>query len=142
MKVVVATGGFDPVHSGHIAYLTAARQLGDYLIVGVNSDAWLLRKKGYCFLPWSERSVIVQHIKGVDLVLPFDDSDGSACSLLETVKQEWPTARILVANGGDRGADNCLEDSVVGVELVFGVGGTTKQNSSSWIVDQVRNTEQ
>ena len=55
MKIVLATGGFDPVHSGHIQYLKAAKELGDILIVGLNSDEWLERKKGKSFMPWNER---------------------------------------------------------------------------------------
>jgi cytidyltransferase-like protein len=134
MKIVVVTGGFDPVHSGHIAYLTAARELGDRLIVGVNSDSWLERKKGRAFMPVDERLAIIGNLKPVDDTVEFDDSDGSACALLKTIKRQYPYAEIIFANGGDRTADNIPEMTVKGVTFAFGVGGENKANSSSWIL--------
>ena len=136
MKIVIATGGFDPIHSGHIAYLNAARKLGDSLMVGLNSDAWLERKKGRAFMPFLERENILMNIKAVDTVYGFDDRDGSACQLLEWVKQQFPYAELVFANGGDRTAVNIPEMSVEGVEFVFGVGGEDKANSSSWILEE------
>ena len=106
MKIVIATGGFDPIHSGHIAYLNAARKLGDSLMVGLNSDAWLERKKGRAFMPFLERETILMNIKSVDTVYGFDDRDGSACQLLEWAKKQFPYAEFVFANGGDRTA--CL----------------------------------
>jgi cytidyltransferase-like protein len=67
--IVLVTGGFDPVHSGHIAYLEAAQQLGDILVVGVNSDAWLERKKGRAFMPLKERTTILRSLQGIDFVI-------------------------------------------------------------------------
>jgi D-beta-D-heptose 7-phosphate kinase/D-beta-D-heptose 1-phosphate adenosyltransferase len=134
MKIVIVTGGFDPVHSGHIRYLNAAKALGDVLWVGINSDAWLERKKGRAFMPFDERETILHNIKSVDAVMRFDDSDGSACALLESVKKNWPYAEIIFANGGDRTDQNIPEMSVTGVNFAFGVGGFEKNNSSSWIL--------
>ena len=134
--IVVVTGGFDPIHSGHIAYFTAARTLGNRLIVGVNSDAWLSRKKGRAFMPLNERLCIVGNLAMVDEVLTFDDSDGSACALLEELKQKYPHDRIVFANGGDRTASNIPEMIVSGVEFQFGVGGEDKKNSSSWVLQE------
>ena len=71
-KVVLVTGGFDPIHSGHIAYFESARELGDCLVVGLNSDDWLTRKKGRYFMPATERSEIIQALKPVDHVILFD----------------------------------------------------------------------
>lgn len=136
MKIVIATGGFDPVHSGHVAYLREARKLGDMLVVGINSDAWLERKKGRAFMPYKERESIIYNLKSVDSVRGFDDSDGSACELLQTIKRQYPYAEIIFANGGDRTADNIPEMQVEGVKFVFGVGGTDKANSSSWILEE------
>lgn len=136
MKIVIATGGFDPVHSGHIAYLNAARKLGDSLMVGLNSDAWLERKKGRAFMPFLERETILMNIKAVDTVYGFDDRDGSACQLLSWAKKQFPYAEFVFANGGDRTQDNIPEMSVSGVEFVFGVGGEDKANSSSWILEE------
>lgn len=136
-KIVLATGGFDPIHSGHIAYLRAARRLGDYLIVGVNSDPWLMRKKGRAFMPWPERAEIVRNLQMVDEVIEFDDWDGSARHAITTVRDLYPQARILFANGGDRTPDNIPEQDVQdhNTEFCFGVGGESKQNSSSWILE-------
>lgn len=136
MKIVIVTGGFDPVHSGHIAYFREARKLGDRLIVGVNSDDWLARKKGQPFMPLHERREIVGSLKEVDATLTFDDSDGSAIKLLEDLKTSYPYAQIVFANGGDRTEKNIPEMSVSGVEFVFGVGGSDKKNSSSWILEE------
>ena len=72
-KVVLVTGGFDPIHSGHIAYFESARKLGDCLVVGMNSDSWLIRKKGKFFMPSSERTEIIRALKPVDHVILFDD---------------------------------------------------------------------
>ena len=135
MKIVVVTGGFDPIHSGHIAYITAARRLGDQLFVGVNSDAWLERKKGRAFMPIEERRAIVGNLKPVDATLEFNDNDGSACELLKEIKRQYPYAEIIFANGGDRTKDNIPEMSVESVTFAFGVGGEDKANSSSWILE-------
>ena len=137
MKLVVVTGGFDPLHSGHISYLNEAKKLGSYLLVGVNSDAWLERKKGQAFMPIDERSSIIANLKCVDGVLDFDDSDGSACSLLQYIKETYKQFdEIIFANGGDRTEENIPEMSVPGITFAFGVGGNNKANSSSWILEE------
>lgn len=136
IKIVVCTGGFDPVHSGHIKYLNAAKQLGDRLIVGINSDDWLTRKKGKAFMPFEERRMIVGSLKDVDATLTFDDSDGSAISLLEELKNSYPYADLIFANGGDRNVTNIPETVVKDVTFKFGVGGGDKSNSSSWILEE------
>jgi len=139
MKLVLITGGFDPIHSGHIEYIRAAKQLGDLLVVGLNSDEWLARKKGQPFMSLEERRKIVGSIKDVGATMVFDDSDGSAISLLEELKRSYSYAKIIFANGGDRTKDNIPELSVEGIEFVFGVGGDHKMNSSSWILDEWKN---
>ena len=107
--IVLVTGGFDPLHSGHIAYFRAAKQLGDTLVVGVNSDAWLIRKTGRAFMPWLERMNIVKNIKDVDSVLEFNDDDGSAKQAIKLARQTWPDHKIVFANGGDRTDSNITE---------------------------------
>lgn len=136
MRVVLVTGGFDPVHSGHIDYLNAAKKLGDALIVGINSDAWLIRKKGKCFLPFLERCTIIDNLKAVDEVISFDDTDGSARDAIKKVISLYPKAQIIFANGGDRTSDNIpeMEGMPDNVVFKFGVGGDFKKNSSSWIL--------
>jgi cytidyltransferase-like protein len=135
-KIVVCSGGFDPLHSGHIKLIKQARLLGDMLIVGINSDEWLARNKGRAFMPWTERLCVVNNLAAVEEVYTFDDSDGTACHLLEQVRAHYPEAHIIFANGGDRTQDNIPEMSVPGVEFVFGVGGEDKANSSSWILQE------
>ena len=136
MKVVLVTGGFDPVHSGHISYLNHAQHLGDHLVVGLNSDEWLERKKGRAFMPWQERMIILDNLHMSDDVIAFDDSDGTACDAIRKVKEKYPDAHIIFANGGDRTADNIPEMIFDDVEFVFGVGGEDKKNSSSWILTE------
>jgi cytidyltransferase-like protein len=136
MKVVLVTGGFDPLHSGHIAYFKAAKALGNLLVVGLNSDAWLERKKGRAFMPLSERFSVVSALKVVDAVLTYNDDDGSSCDAIRLAKQRWQNAEIIFANGGDRTKDNIPEMSEPDVTFKFGVGGETKLNSSSWILEE------
>lgn len=132
--VILVTGGFDPVHSGHIAYFKAAKQLGSKLVVGVNSDDWLIRKKGQAFMPWTERAEIVRNITGVDDVIAFDDTDDSARDACIKVKNSHKSCAIIFANGGDRTSTNIPEMDVAGIAFAFGVGGENKKNSSSWIL--------
>lgn len=136
MKVVIVTGGFDPLHSGHINYIRSAQQLGDYLVVGLNSDAWLTRKKGRPFMPFEERYAVLDSVKGIDWLIGFNDDDGSAIDAIIQVKERFPNDEIIFANGGDRTKSNIPEMSVKGVEFVFGVGGEHKMNSSSWILQE------
>ena len=138
MKIVVVSGGFDPIHSGHLSYFKEAKELGMYLIVGVNSDEWLMRKKGYVFMPIEEREEIIKSIKYVNGVNRFNDDDDSAIDLLHKVKYWYPSDEIIFANGGDRNESNCRELSVEGVKFVYGVGGKDKLNSSSEIVEKIR----
>jgi cytidyltransferase-like protein len=137
-KIVLITGGFDPLHSGHIAYFKSAKALGDLLIVGVNSDAWLTRKKGSPFMPFKERAEIVRNITGVDFVIDFNDTDGSARHAIWMVRQSYPDAKIIFANGGDRTKENIpeMDSADANTEFVFGVGGENKMNSSSWILQE------
>jgi cytidyltransferase-like protein len=136
--IVLVTGGFDPVHSGHIAYFKAAKALGDTLVVGVNSDAWLARKKGTAFMPFHERLNIVKNIQGVDCVIEFNDDDNSAKLAIKLARQTWPNHKIIFANGGDRTQTNIpeMDSGIDNVEFVFGVGGENKMNSSSWILQE------
>ena len=141
MKMILVTGGFDPLHSGHIAYFKAARELGDHLIVGLNSDAWLTRKKGRPFMPVDERATIVKELECVDEVITFNDDDNTACLaigyVLQTKATNW---KLIFVNGGDRTNTTTPEYETWGnhpdVEFAFGVGGEDKKNSSSWILKE------
>ena len=137
MKIVVVSGGFDPIHSGHIEYLKSAKSHGDKLIVALNSDNWLENKKGKFFMPFSERLSIVSSIKFVDEVIDFeDDKMGSCIQALEKIKNNYPDDEIYFANGGDRNNNNIPEMSVKGINFLFSVGGDSKKNSSSWILNK------
>jgi len=137
-KIIVVSGGFDPVHSGHIRLIKEARLLGDMLIVGINSDEWLARKKGRAFMPWQERLCVLNNLSSVDEVYTFDDEDGTACHLLQQVRAHYPDAKIVFANGGDRTHLNIPEMDIKDDNLTFafGVGGVDKANSSSWILEE------
>lgn len=136
-KIVVVSGGFDPLHSGHLKMFVTAKKLGDKLVVAVNSDEWLTRKKGRPFMPLTERSQLVKSLRMVDdIEINYDDSDGSGINALLNIKQRYPGCQIIFANGGDRTKENIPEMTVKGVKFVFGVGGEDKANSSSWILQE------
>lgn len=138
MKIVLVTGGFDPLHSGHIKYFEEAKKLGDQLIIGLNSDEWLTRKKGRPFMKWEDRLAVVRNIKGVNWTVQFDDSDGTAKDAIRKVRLNYPNDTIIFANGGDRTSSNIPEMDIVddNLEFAFGVGGEDKKNSSSWILQE------
>jgi cytidyltransferase-like protein len=142
MKVVLVTGGFDPLHSGHISYFEEAKKLGDKLVVGLNSDEWLTRKKGLPFMPLKERKTIIQNLKMVDEVITWDDSDNTACGAIFKLKLRKSGNQIIFCNGGDRTEKNIPEMEVYKdngeISFVFGVGGTDKKNSSSWILEEYK----
>lgn len=140
-KIVLVTGGFDPLHSGHIAYFKSARQLGHRLVVGLNSDKWLTRKKGRPFLPFEERAAIIKELKMVDEVIEFDDDDDTAChAIYKMLSTHGENTTIVFANGGDRNNGTTPEYEMYknqyGLEFAWGVGGNNKMNSSSWILDE------
>ena len=138
-RVVIVTGGFDPLHSGHLEYLKCAKALGEVLIVGLNSDDWLSRKKGKSFLPYYEREQVLLNLKSVDNVINFADHDDSAIEAILKVKRFYPNAKLIFANGGDRTDDNIPElehfMDEEWIDFEFNVGGS-KSNSSSNILEK------
>ena len=142
MRVVIVSGGFDPIHSGHIEHFREAKKLGDILIVGLNSDKWLTRKKGKPFMPIEERMAVIRELRMVDSAVPFNDDNNSSIDLIQKALVLFDD--VLFANGGDRTQDNIPEidafDKDPRVQFAFGVGGTHKQNSSSWILKQWNST--
>ena len=141
-KVVLVTGGFDPLHSGHIEYFKEAKKLGNKLVVGVNSDAWLTRKKGRPFMPFEERIKIIEALDVVDqttYVMNDDVNDDAGGAIFHTFATNGDI-EIIFANGGDRKEGNVPEEEQWGndprVTFVYGVGGDNKMNSSSWILDE------
>ena len=135
-KVSLVTGGFDPIHSGHIRYFERAKDLSNYLVVGLNGDPWLTRKKGQYFQSWTERADIIRHLNMVDAVISWDDSDDSALGAI--AKCLDISEKVIFCNGGDRTKTNIPEqkgyDDDPRVEFKYGIGGDDKMNSSSWIV--------
>ena len=142
MSKVLVTGGFDPLHRGHIALLKESKQLGTYLIVGLNSDKWLSRKKGRPFMTYEERKEILLSLSCVDEVISFNDDNDTACDAIAQVIQSSP---IIFANGGDRHNENVPEYNLYkhddNVTFRWGIGGTNKQNSSSWLLDDFNNPQ-
>ena len=134
-QISVVSGGFDPLHSGHIEYLKGAKEFGGTLIVLLNSDQWLKNKKGKFFLPFEERKVILESLEIVDLVLGFeDDEDGSCVNGLKQVKENFQNNKIVFCNGGDRNKENIPEMKLKDINFQFGIGGHHKKNSSSQIL--------
>ena len=136
-KVSLVTGGFDPIHSGHISYFERAKDLSNYLVVGINTNEWLTRKKGQYFLPWIERAEIIRHLDMVDAVISWDDSDDSALGAIAKCLEISET--VVFCNGGDRTKTNIPEAMGYAddprVEFQYGTGGEDKMNSSSWILN-------
>jgi cytidyltransferase-like protein len=131
---VMVSGGFDPVHVGHIRMIRAAAQHGNVIVIA-NSDNWLYRKKGFVFMEFEKRSEILNSIKGVIVVDSVNDDDGTVCA---AIRRHKPT---YFANGGDRGKANTPEQSVcaeIGVKLLWGVGGEDKVDASSELVNRYR----
>lgn len=131
-KIVVAvSGGFDPLHLGHLDHIKKAKALGDWLIAMVNPDEDMVRKKGYCFMPLRERVEMVRALRYVDDVIVVIDKDGTVAKTLEAVKPN------IFAKGGDRTPENMPQNEIeacrkVGCKIVYGVG--EKLNSSSKLV--------
>ena len=142
MKVALITGGFDTLHSGHLALIKSASEISFLVAVGLNSDSWLYRKKGFVNMPFAERKEILESISGIHKVFGFDDTDDSSCDAIRRCSVEYNCEGIIFCNGGDRTEDNIPEiGTTVGdvkLEFVFGVGGTDKRNSSSELVKTKR----
>ena len=136
-KLSLVTGGFDPIHSGHISYFSRAKDFSDFLVVGLNTEEWLTKKKGQYFQSWKERAEIISHLTMVDAVITVPDDDkGSACGAIAKCLEIADT--VIFCNGGDRGKSNTPEiikyRDYPRVQFEFGIGGDDKKNSSSWIL--------
>ena len=134
--IILVSGGFDPIHSGHIKLINDANKYGDVVVL-LNSDEWLQNKKGKEFLPFSERKIIMQNIKGVIDVIEFDDSDKTCVDGIRKAKSLFQNNVIKFANGGDRNNNTTPEKDYCdknNIETLFEIGGNNKSNSSSWIL--------
>ena len=131
-KTIMVSGGFDPPHIGHIRMFKEASKWGK-VIVALNSDEWLMRKKGYVFMTLKERLEIITEFASVEYVMSFDDTDGTACEAIVCMKPD------AFANGGDRKKDNTPEMDLcdeLGIQMLWGIGGQDKPQSSSWLVNK------
>ena len=133
--IAIVSGGFDPIHPGHIMMMEECKKFSDYLIVGLNSDVWLTRKKGNFFMDMKHRSYVVSRLKVVDETMEFNDNDNSASDLLKKVVEKYPGTKVVFANGGDRSDPSKVRELEIAeklkIELKFGVGGSHKESSSS-----------
>tara|TARA_B100000214_G_C23678494_1_gene495234 strand:- start:38 stop:505 length:468 start_codon:yes stop_codon:yes gene_type:complete len=128
-KTIVLSGGFDPIHEGHIKMIQAAALYGEVTIV-LNSDDWLKRKKGYVFMPFTSRSYLLRHIKGVKEVFAVDDSDNTVCEALRRINPD------MFGNGGNRTAENTPEVNLckeMKIDMVWNLGGNKIQSSRGLI---------
>jgi D-beta-D-heptose 7-phosphate kinase/D-beta-D-heptose 1-phosphate adenosyltransferase len=131
-KIIMVSGGFDPPHIGHIRMFKEASKWGK-VIVALNSDEWLMRKKGYVFMTLKERLEIITEFASVDYVMSFDDTDDTACDAIVSMKPD------AFANGGDRKKDNTPEMEMcdeLGIQMLWDIGGRDKPQSSSWLVNK------
>ena len=135
-NIVLISGGFDPIHSGHIALIDEASQHGE-IVVLLNSDNWLKNKKGKFFLPYNERKIIIGAIKNVIDVIEFNDNDKTCLEGIKSALKKYPNKQIFFANGGDRSDKNTPEKEFCNknqINTLWGIGGSYKKNSSSWIL--------
>lgn len=142
MDIVVTSGGFDPIHPGHIKYLRSAASHGDKHICIVNSDKFLDAKKGYHVQDWISRMTIILNIKGVDYVIPAMDEDGTVCKTLQWIRAEYPNDVIFFCKGGDRTKDEIPEKKIcdeLGIHIWDGMGGRNKVDSSQRIIGRLKN---
>lgn len=128
-KIIAVSGGFDPIHKGHVRMIREAAKHGDVVVI-LNSDEWLVRKKGYKFMNFDERSYIAGSIKGVIMTTGVDDSDGTVCEALIRIKPH------AFANGGDRKTNNTPEMEIceeLSIEMLWNIGGEKEQSSSELV---------
>lgn len=132
-RTICLSGGFDPVHVGHLSMINDAAQYGKVILIA-NSDDWLTRKKGYVFMPFNERKEILLNFKNVYDVVAVDDTDGTVCEALRRIRPDY------FGNGGDRKKYNTPEKDVckeLGIEMLWNIGGGDKMQSSSDLINNV-----
>jgi len=138
-KIVTTSGGFDPLHIGHLRCIQEASTLGDVCVIIVNGDGFLTRKKGQPFMNLDERMEIISAIKGVDYVVSWDDGSQTVAGALEILSPD------IFAKGGDRSSPEKVPEFYVcdkiGCEVVFNVGGGKIQSSSELIERSLGDTD-
>lgn len=147
MKRVIVSGYFNPLHSGHLDMIEAAKSKGDYLIVIVNNDQQQLLKKGKIILDEMNRSRLMNALRVVDEVFLAVDTDPPVIKTLREIAQKYPKDEIIFANGGDRDGHRVVPESDVceelGIEMLFGIGSdkVVKRDSSSRINQETGHEE-
>lgn len=142
-KIVVAvSGGFDPIHIGHVRMFERAKALGDELVVILNNDNWLKKKKGYAFMPEQERKEVIEGLRAVDrVVITSHGPEPEDMSVAEALRELVPD---VFANGGDRKQENTPEGEVcaaLGIAMAFNIGEGGKVQSSSWLIEKSKRHE-
>jgi len=141
--IVIISGAFGPIHRGHVRLFKGAKAIGHKVILGLNSDQWVVDKRGKVFMDWAERAEVLREFRNVDDVMSFDDSDGTALDLIMRVKKLYPEMKIAFANGGGRTEKNTPESgmcSAYGIDMVFNAGGGIVQSSTD-IIENVKSDE-
>lgn len=139
--ISIVSGGFDPIHPGHIMMMKDCLKFSNYLIVGVNSNKWLINKKGNYFMDIQHRIYVVSSLNVVNETMEFEDDDkGSANNLLIKIRNKYSNDKIIFANGGDRSdSSKILEFETAkqyNIDLKFGIGGSHKESSSSDLLER------
>jgi cytidyltransferase-like protein len=133
--IVAVSGGFDPIHPGHIQLFREAKALGDKLVVIINNDNWLKAKKGHPFMSQKERKIVIEALRDVDAVMVTEHK--SSPKDMGVAKELRLLQPDIFANGGDRKKDNTPEGHVcseLGIKMIFGIGKGGKIQSSSWLL--------
>lgn len=137
MKIIIESGFFNPLHGGHLDMIEAGAKLGDKLIVIVNNDVQQVLKKGKIILTAENRARLIRALRDVDEVFIAIDEDPTVIASLEMVAQKYPNDELLFANGGDRDSEKAIPEGEVcrqyNIEMMFGVGGNQKADSSTRI---------
>ena len=135
-NIILVSGGFYPIHQGHIKLIKEASKHGSVVVL-LNSDEWLRKKKGKEFHNFEERRIIMESIKGVIEVIAFDDSDTTCIDGIKKAKAKYSNSTIKLANGGDRNQKTTPEKEYCeknNIETIWEIGGKNKANSSSWLL--------
>jgi len=141
--IVIISGAFGPIHRGHVRLFKGAKSIGHKVVLGLNSDAWVVKNRGQVFMDWSERAEVLREFRNVDEVVSFNDSDGTALDLIMRVKQLYPELKIAFANGGSRNEKNTPESGMCaayGIDMVFNAGGGIVASSTK-LIENVKGNE-
>jgi cytidyltransferase-like protein len=144
-RASIVSGYFNPLHVGHLRMMEAARHLTGWLIVIVNNDAQQMMKKGRIILPLDDRMEIVRALRVTDEAIAAIDEDASVKHTLRVIREKYPEAELIFANGGDRSSASRISEAEVceelGIALLFGVGGEEKADSSTRIIAAISGPE-